>query len=411
MTRETASADIQNAMDIRIIKTDEQYRKALEEVGRLAEKDPVPESTDGARLELLAKLVEDYEKDRFLFKKPDPIDAIVFRMEEKGLRQKDIADLLGGRNRASEVLSRKRPLTLPMIRALYEKLDIPPALLVREPTGKYEIEADFDEADIPLDLLQQRGWIEAGITAKQLLHRLLAPATSPVLLRHTQVFGGGTRTNHVRIQLWLARVREIADSRDYLRGRYRKDHLNLETLRYISRLSWMPDGPRLAVNFLAERGIALVIEPHLSPTRLDGAAMIGRNGAPVIGLTVREDRLDNFWFTLLHELVHAWKHLDPEKHRAIADENIERPAADTEDIEREANELAAEILIDKATWRRSNVHLSPSAQAIHDFATQMQVSPAVVAGRIRYERRNYSLFSRLVGYRTVRAMFPEVKWS
>lgn len=63
MTRETASADIQNAMDIRMIKTDEQYRKALEEVGRLAEKDPVPESTDGARLELLAKLVEDYEKD------------------------------------------------------------------------------------------------------------------------------------------------------------------------------------------------------------------------------------------------------------------------------------------------------------------------------------------------------------
>ena len=173
----------------------------------------------------------------------------------------------------------------------------------------------------------------------------------------------------------------------------------------------MPDGPRLAVNFLAERGIALVIEPHLSPTRLDGAAIIGRNGAPVIVLTVREDRLDNFWFILLHELVHAWKHLDPEKHRAIADENIEKPAADTEDIEREANEIAAEILIDKATWRRRNVHLSSSARAIHDFATRMQVNPAVVAGRIRYERRNYSLFSKLVGYRTVRAMFPEVNWS
>ena len=84
MTGETASAGIQNAMDIRIIKTDEQYRKALEEVGRLAGKDPVPESTDGARLELLAKLVEDYEKDRFLFKKPDPIDAIVFRMDREG---------------------------------------------------------------------------------------------------------------------------------------------------------------------------------------------------------------------------------------------------------------------------------------------------------------------------------------
>lgn len=398
-------------MDIRIIKTDEQYRRTLEEVGRLVGKDPTLDSTEGARLELLAKLVEDYEKERFFFEKPDPIDAIIFRMEEKGLRQKDIADLLGGRNRASEILSRKRSLTLPMIRALHEKLDIPPALLVREPAAEYESESEIDESDVPLDVLQRRGWIEAGVTAKQLIHRLRAPTANPVLLRHTRIFGGNSRTNHVRIQLWLARVREIADSRHYLSGRYRKEYLNEKTLLYIAHLSWMEDGPRLAMNFLAERGIALVIEPHLSPTRLDGAAMIGRNGTPVIGLTIREDRLDNFWFTLMHELVHAWKHLDGKSQRAIADENIEKPATNIDEIEREANEIAAEILIDKATWRRSHAHLSPSAQSIQDFAERMQVSPAVVAGRIRYERRNYSLFSKLVGYRAVRAMFPEVKWS
>ena len=75
--------------------------------------------------------------------------------------------------------------------------------------------------------------------------------------------------------------------------------------------------------------------------------MIGRSGAPVIGLTLREDRLDNFWFTLMHELVHAWKHLDSETNRAIADENIEKNAKDISEIEREANELAAEILIEE----------------------------------------------------------------
>lgn len=398
-------------MDIRIIKSEDQYRKALEEVGHLAEKDPALESADGVRLELLSKLVEDYEKERFLFKRPDPIDAIIFRMEEKGLRQKDIAELLGGRNRASEVLSRKRPLTLSMIRALHDKLDIPASLLVREPATQYKAEIEFAESDIPMDLLQRRGWVEAGVTAKQLIHRLLAPSASPVLFRHTRVFGGNGRTNHARIQLWLARVREIADSRHYLRGRYRKEYLNLETLRYVAHLSWMEDGPRLAVNFLGERGIALVIEPHLAPTRLDGAAMIGRNGSPVIGLTVREDRLDNFWFTLLHELVHAWKHLNNDCQRAIADENIERPPTNVEEIEQEANELAADILINKAIWHRSHAHLNPSAQSIQEFANHAQVSPAVVAGRIRYERSNYSLFSRLVGYRTVRVMFPEVKWA
>lgn len=68
----------------RIIKTDEQHRKALEEVRRLAEMDPVADSAEGGRLELLAKLVDAYEKDRFAFNKPDPIDAITFRMQEIG---------------------------------------------------------------------------------------------------------------------------------------------------------------------------------------------------------------------------------------------------------------------------------------------------------------------------------------
>jgi HTH-type transcriptional regulator/antitoxin HigA len=122
-----------------IIKTDEQHRVFLAEVERLAALDSDPESPDGLRLELVAKLVEDYEKTRFAFAKPDPIDAILFRMEQQGLKQKDIAPYLGGKNRASEVLSRKRSLTLPMIRSLYERLDIPPGLLIREPVAKYKV--------------------------------------------------------------------------------------------------------------------------------------------------------------------------------------------------------------------------------------------------------------------------------
>jgi len=123
----------------RIIKTKAQHKAALEEVARLAQFDPSPESSDGLRLELLAKLVDDYEAGRFVFARPDPIDAILFRMEERGLRQKDIARMLGGKNRASEVLARKRPLTLPMIRALHQKLDILPALLICEPAGAYRV--------------------------------------------------------------------------------------------------------------------------------------------------------------------------------------------------------------------------------------------------------------------------------
>jgi HTH-type transcriptional regulator/antitoxin HigA len=136
---ESQTAPQELNMVIRIIKTKAQHRAAHDEAVRLARLDPAPESSDGLRLELLAKLIEDYEKARFVFAKPDPIDSSLFRMEERGLRQTDLAKVLGGKNRASEVLSRKRPLTLPMIRALQEKLDIPPALLIREPAGVYRV--------------------------------------------------------------------------------------------------------------------------------------------------------------------------------------------------------------------------------------------------------------------------------
>lgn len=126
-------------MELRIIKSEEQHRRYLEEARRLARRDPDPETAAGARLELLAKLIDDYERERFKFRKPDPIEAILFRMEQQGLRQADIAGIVGGKNRASEILSRKRPLTLSMVRALHEKLGIPSELLIREPVAGYRV--------------------------------------------------------------------------------------------------------------------------------------------------------------------------------------------------------------------------------------------------------------------------------
>jgi len=120
-------------MELKIIKTDKQYRTYLAEVDRLAADDPASGTADGDRLELLAKLIEDFEKDRFRFRRPDPVEAILFRMQERGLRQKDLAQVFGGKNRVSEVLARKRPLTLAMVRAISDSLQIPADLLIREP--------------------------------------------------------------------------------------------------------------------------------------------------------------------------------------------------------------------------------------------------------------------------------------
>jgi HTH-type transcriptional regulator/antitoxin HigA len=132
---------------------------------------------------------------------------------------------------------------------------------------------------------------------------------------------------------------------------------------------------------------------------------------PIIGLTLRDDRLDNFWFTLVHECVHVWKHLNATGFRAIVDENIEKPDTDTVAVEKEANALAAELLLPRGIWRRSDAYLNPSAAAIQQLAAKLQISPAIVAGRLRFERQDYSLFTKLVGLRQARIGFPEIRWS
>jgi HTH-type transcriptional regulator / antitoxin HigA len=398
-------------LEPKIIKTDDQYQAYLAEVDRLAADDPALGSADGDRLELLAKLVEDYEKERFRFKRPDPIDAIRFRMEEKGLRQKDLAPFLGGRNRVSEVLAGKRPLTVSAIRALSDALHIPTDLLIREPDAVY---GDEDEADdVSLPLLAKSGWFSdeevSRLTTGDIVQRYLKPKHGPLYLKQTLTFGSTPKTNKTNLRLWVARVRELAEKTKRDRGIWRSDTLNEQFLVYVTKLSWADSGPRLAREFLAEKGIALVVLPALPHTRLDGAAMRGTDGAPIIGLTLRHDRLDNFWFTLLHELVHAWKHIT-EADIAITDEDVQDEQDD--DIkETEANSLAREVFIPRSEWKRSEAFLRPSFESVIALADKRHISPAVVAGRLRREKASYSMLSKLVGYRQVRKWFPDVKWA
>ena len=404
----TREPDMMKELDIRVVKSPDQHRAYLRAIEDLAAADPEPDSPEGGRLELLAKLVEDYEKQHFVFNRPTPIDAIRFRMEEQGLRQKDIADLLGGKNRASEILTQKRPLTLSMIRALHGRLGIPAELLIGEQMTVADEVRDISADALPYQTIISRGWIAEDAPPSEFM-RYLKPLGSPAYLRHTLTFGATAKTNRTHLWLWLARVRELADANISRLGKYSRDSIDMELLKYVARLSWMEKGPRLAIDFLAERGIAVIIEQKLPETWVDGAALLGSNGAPVIALTLRQDRLDNFWFTLLHELAHVWKHLDSRTYRAIIDEDVEKATVDDMQ-EREANEIANEALLPRPEWRRSDAYRNPTTANIKSLAAEHQIHPAIVAGRIRFERHNYALFSGLVGQRQIRVLFPEIKW-
>ncbi len=116
-------------MEIKPIKTKKDYQTALKEIDRLFR--AVPGTHEGDRLEVLTTLVEAYEEKHQKIPLPNPIDAIRYYMESRGLTRRDMERLIGSRARVSEVLNRKRALTMEMIRRLHKNLGIPAEVLIQ----------------------------------------------------------------------------------------------------------------------------------------------------------------------------------------------------------------------------------------------------------------------------------------
>jgi HTH-type transcriptional regulator / antitoxin HigA len=180
------------------------------------------------------------------------------------------------------------------------------------------------------------------------------------------------------------------------------DPLDIDWLADLARLSIRPDGPAAAVALLAQKGIVLVVEPQVPGLSLDGAALLVR-GIPVIGMTLRHDRVDNFWFTLMHELGHIFLHYRTGLASGFFDDVERGPERGPVDaMEREANEFAGSVLIPPERWKTSSARISKSPQPIEAFAKQLGINPAIVFGRVRRERNDYKIFSNRVGHSEVR---------
>lgn len=114
-----------------VIKSRDEYRELLEEFKKLVLLDPPANTPEEDRLELLALLIQDYEAKQFKFEPIDAIETLLYHMDQQGLTRNDLIPYLGSRSKVSEVLNRKRPLTLKMIRALHEGLGISADSLIR----------------------------------------------------------------------------------------------------------------------------------------------------------------------------------------------------------------------------------------------------------------------------------------
>jgi HTH-type transcriptional regulator/antitoxin HigA len=206
----------------------------------------------------------------------------------------------------------------------------------------------------------------------------------------------------ISTQAWIAHVTRTAELSDD-QTRFATSNISETFVRHLAKLSVLKDGPKQALNALRSIGICIVVENSLPGMSIDGASFHPSHiGRPVLAMTLRYDRLDNFWFTLFHEVGHIALHINEPSNDIFVDSFEDDAETDEQEAEAEADAFAKDGLIPRDTWLRSEAHRLGSESSVISLAKQLGIHPAIVAGRIRYERRAFRLFSHLLGQGLVR---------
>ncbi len=409
---------------IRAIRSEEDYDAALARITELMDALSRPERRPGdgddpaqAELDALADLVELYEEQNYPIGLPDPVSAIKFRMDQANLTQRDLEPFIGSRTRVSEVLSGKRAITMAMARELHKHLGIPADVLLQKPGASLPDEIPgLDYSRFPLKAMAEAGWIprvqDLKDRAEELVVGLMDRAGGQMLAaaplyRRNDGRRVNAKTDDYALQAWCWQVLAQARDRQTV-AEYRADAITPRFLRHVAQMSAREDGPVQARDFLARHGVGLEYVRHIRGTHLDGAALRLPGGRPVIGLTLRYDRMDNFWFTLLHELGHVSLHLSDHSSETgfVDDHSLRGPRpGESDTVEQEADQLAQDALIPPDIWGGGVILENPGLKAVLQMAADARVHPTVIAGRIRYETGNYRLLSQFVGTGKVQRQF------
>ena len=340
--------------------------------------------------------------------------ALIAARISQGFSQKDLADQLGmqqqqiQRYEATYYMSASLSRLIEIAGVLDLKVkELWPSRAVR-PGNVVFSWSDSSHVDwnlFPMKEMARRGWLDFDVeqspiaAVKDYFFRAAGPEFASAL--HRKKFYGERKPNKYSLLAWQARILEKAraETDEEKIGSFELDD---RWVTELVKLSTKEHGPLLAKDFLASHGVSLVIEHHLSETYLDGAAMLSHEGNPVIGLTLRHDRLDNFWFVLLHELGHVFLHLFNSLKMDFFDEES---GEDADDIEREADEFALNASADDESWSSCLSRFYMTEDSVIQDAKRLEVHPSIVAGRLRRERRNYTILNELIGLGEVRREF------
>ncbi len=379
-------------MTIKPIRSNTDYEKALvlarELIGRSDQR-----SID--KLEVLQALIELWDKTHYSIEMVTAAEAIKFRMLQTGMKSRELIPYLGSKSRVSEILNGQRQLTVDQIRALHNHLRIPVASLIG-PIRHEPVTRPSTTSVAAIDKLKALGAIKPNEDVSTFLARATKISPAVAMLRKTRTERTNAKTDFGALEAWCAAVLLKAERARLPTKPTRA--WNFEEARRLARLSMLPDWPTRVKDTLAEVGVIFVTLDHLPGTFLDGAAIRRADGAPVIALTLRYDRLDNFWFTLLHEFAHVVCHLHGETSLILDDLDVKS----SEGIEAQADEFARNALIPEDLWEK-RMSANMSIEDVLSLAEEAGVHPAIIAGRWRYAYADYRRFSRLLGRGEVRA--------
>ena len=277
----------------------------------------------------------------------------------KGLSQRQLAEALGLKEQQIQRYESERYATASLRRLeevakaleleISEIAKVQPNQSHDEPS-RFEIQWNL----FPVKEMYRRHWLKGfdGSLSAAMAHKVelarafvqqAMPRRQPVFLRHKVRFGA--QMDQYALWAWQCRItllgRDVQPPTSFSRS-----YLSSDWFRGLMKLSREDDGPRRAQNALLEIGIPLIVEPHLPQTYLDGAAFLLPSGSPIIGMTLRYDRLDNFWFVLIHELVHVRDHLRKGKLEGIFDDLESEP----DELEKNTDKLAGELMIPVEQW-------------------------------------------------------------
>lgn len=338
-------------------------------------------------------------------------DLLIIARLAQNWKQKDLARKLGLQEQAIQrwESERYRSINLASYMKVARALSLefsPRFLSPKVAMWLQPPDLDPSEAQKILKHARKHGWLDAPDSDENGIKRLIRHVSehvarygTPSLLR-TGINVKDHSEDWVLLS-WKAQVTRRAEQIiESARLNYRP--LNLSWLKQLAKLSRLDDGPIKAQELLKEQGIVLIIERNIPGMEVDGAAFLVES-IPVIGLTLRRDAVDNFWFTLLHEVAHVILHYRTGLASGFFDD-VEHVEVD--EFEEEANKFASDLLIPEERWSRSPARIAKTSSPIENLATQLNIAPAIIYGRIRFERKNYAIFSDKIGRGAIGKLFP-----